>query len=108
MSAMSELSITVEELRTAARALNSAADSLMQLFSSPEGTQPAETPKKPLTLEEVRVVLSDKCAHGFGSQVKALIEDYGVKSLKEIDPQNYEDLVLSAQALGQEEEPTDA
>ena len=46
MSAMNELSQTVEELRTAAQALISAADSLTRLFNSVEPADPAE-PVKP-------------------------------------------------------------
>lgn len=108
MSAMNELSQTVEELRMAARALTSAADSLVRLFSNDEPVETAQPERKPLTLEELRGILSDKCAQGYASQVKALIESYGAKTLKDVAPAYYDDLALSAQALGEEKEGSDA
>lgn len=108
MSAMNEFSQTVEELRTAAKALTSAADSLTRLFSAAEESEPAKPERKPLTLEEVRSILSDMCAKGYASQVKALIESYGAKTLKDVAPADYDDLALSAQALGAEKEDADA
>ncbi len=111
MSAMNELSQTVEELLTAAQALISAADSLTRLFNSEEPaepTEPAKPERKPLTLEEVRGILSDMCAKGFSAQVKALIASYGAKTLKDVAPTDYDDLALAAQALGEAKEDTDA
>ena len=108
MSATNELYQTVEELRAAARALTSAAESLTRLFSSEEAEQPATPERKPLTLEEVRGILSDKCARGFAKDVRALIEAHGGKTLKDVDPSQYDDLALAAQALGTAEEGDDA
>ena len=111
MSAMNELSQTVEELRTAAQALISAAESLTRLFNSAESTEsaePAKPERKPLSLEEVRGILSDMCAKGFSAQVKALIASYGAKTLKDVAPADYENLVLAAHALGEAKEDADA
>ena len=108
MSAMNELSQTVEELRTAAQALISAADSLTRLFSSAEPAETTKPERKPLTLEELRGILSDMCAKGFSAQVKALITSYGAKTLKDVAPADYDDLALAAQALGEAKEDTDA
>ena len=108
MSAMNELSQTVEELRMAARALTSAADSLTRLFSHDEPSEAANPERKPMTLEELRGILSDKCAQGYASQVKALIESYGAKTLKDVAPADYSNLALAAQALGETKEDADA
>ena len=59
----------------------------------------AET-RKALTLPEVRAVLAEKCAAGFGTQVKALIESYGAASLKGVSPEKYEELLEAAGQFG--------
>ena len=59
----------------------------------------AET-RKALTLPEVRAVLAEKCAAGFGTQVKALIESYGVSTLKGVPPEKYEELLETVKGLG--------
>ena len=101
MAAMSEMNLVIEELRTAANALISAADSLAQMYSTPEETE-AELlqERKPLTLEEVRDILRRKCEEGFAADVKDMIASLGAKSLKEVDPDDYEPLVNAVQALG--------
>ena len=105
---MNELSQTVEELRTAAKLLISAAESIARLFSEEASetdstaSEASETTSPELTLEEVRGILSEKCAQGYGSQVKALIASYGAKTLKEVAPADYNELALAAQALGRE------
>ena len=101
MSRMNELSQAIDELRSAAATLNSAADSLTQLFS---GEEPAEeTPaSKPITKEEVRVELAAKSAAGYGVQVRALLKRYGAAQLSVVNPDDYADLLLEAQAIGTE------
>ena len=61
MSRMNELSIAIDELRNAAAALNSVADSLTQLFSGEEPAKEEPAPK-PITKEEVRAELAAKSA----------------------------------------------
>jgi hypothetical protein len=105
MSKMNELSQTVDELRTAARLLLSAADSLTDLFSGTgDSTEEVnETPKPtepPLTLETVRAVLAEKSRSGFTAEVKSLLEKYGAAKLSEIDPEKYHDLLEEAKVLG--------
>ena len=91
-----------------ARALISVVDSLARLFSAEEKSETEKPERKPLTLEEVRGIISDMCAKGYASQVKGLIESYGAKTLKDVAPADYDDLALSAQALGAEKEDADA
>ena len=59
----------------------------------------AEAKKEP-TLPEVRAILAGKCAAGFGTQVKALIESYGASSLKEVPAEKYEELLEAVGQLG--------
>ena len=101
MSAMSEISMTIEELRTAANALISAADSLQRFFSSKDDNEEEllqET--RPLTLEDVRDILRGKCEEGFAAEIRQMILDLGGKTLKDIHPDDYEPLVNVVQALG--------
>ena len=100
MSAMKEIALVAEELRTAAQSLASAADSLTRLFRSEEEPEAEPAPvRKPLTLEEIRGILSDLCARGYGAQVKALIAAHGAKTLKDVNPAEYDDLALAAQVI---------
>ena len=101
MAAMNEMSLVIEELRTAADALISAADSLMRMYSAGDEleTEPVSE-RKPLSLAEVRDILRRKCEEGFAADVKDMIASLGAKSLKEVNPEDYEPLVNAVQALG--------
>lgn len=100
MAAMNEMSLVIEELRTAAKALISAAESLTQMYSSPEGTETRLLhERKPLTLEEVRDILRQRCEEGYAADVKQMITDLGAKNLKEVNPDDYEPLVNAVQSL---------
>ena len=59
-----------------------------------------EEKKATLSLPEVRAILAEKCAKGFSTQVKALIESYGVSSLKNVPPERYEELLEAVKGLG--------
>ena len=76
MSRMSELSGCVADLKAAAAALISAAETLTELYS---GEEPAQgKPKyRPITKEEVRAELAAKATAGYGAQVRALLKRYG-------------------------------
>jgi ElaB/YqjD/DUF883 family membrane-anchored ribosome-binding protein len=101
MTAMNEMSLVIEELRTAAKALISAADSLMQMYSAPEENEAGLLQeRKPMTLEEVRDILRRRCEEGYAADVKQLIADFGARSLKDVNPDDYEPLVKAVQALG--------
>ena len=101
MSRMNELSIAIDELRNAAAALNSVADSLTQLFSGEEPVKEEPAPK-PISKEEVRAELAAKSAAGYGVQVRALLKRYGAAQLSAVNPDDYADLLLEAQAIGTE------
>ncbi len=101
MSRMNELSQAIGELRNAAAALNSAADTLTQLFYGEEPAEEAPA-SKPITKEEVRAELAAKSAAGYGVQVRALLKRYGAAQLSAVNPDDYEDLFLETQAIGTE------
>ena len=116
----------IVEMRSVARRLSQWADDLEASFRGPEadaaevpaaepgsapeekgsanpsGAEPEAAPEKAkaLTLPEVRAVLAGKCAEGFGTQVKALIESYGASSLKEVPAEKYGELLEAVGRLG--------
>jgi len=94
---MKELDLCIGDLRSAAQALNSVADSLQALFSSNAG----ETQVQPetITLEQVRAVLADKSQAGFTDEVRGLLEKHGAAKLSQIDPANYAALMADAEGL---------
>lgn len=104
MSKMSELDLTVKELRNAAQAISAAADSLTALFTANTDTATeappapnAEPPKpKPITLEAVRAVLAEKSRSGHTAEVRELLLRHGATKLSEIDPQEYAALLAKA------------
>ena len=126
MNKMEGLRAGVAEMRSVAQRLNQWADDLEASFRDKEtdasevpvsGQSPAEKKKrapkqavtetaavpetrKTLTLPEVRAILAEKCAAGFGTQVKALIESYGVASLKGVPADRYEELLEAVKGLG--------
>ena len=105
MSKMSDMAMTIEELRTAAAAIKDAADWLAQQFSSEASEAAAETPapkpeaKPAYTLEQVRAVLADKSRAGHTAEVRTLLQKYGADRLSQIDPANYEALLRNAEGL---------
>ena len=127
MEKMDSLRAGVAEMRSVAQRLNQWADDLEASFRDPkdpeekvDAGEPAPAPRKKkaaadkaaaepaaaeekgkaLTLPEVRSVLAGKCAAGFSTQVKALIESYGAASLKEVPAEKYEELLEAVKGLG--------
>ncbi len=103
MSKMSDMAQTIEELRTAAAAITDAANWLAQQFSDAGDAEPATQPKpeeKPaLTLEQVRAVLADKSRAGHTATIRDLLQKYGASKLSQVDPKNYEALLMDAEVL---------
>lgn len=93
---MSELDNCIGELRTAANALCSVANTLERLFSRPEET---EAPA-PVTKEQVRSVLSQKSTTGHSAAVRALLINFGATQLSDVEPARYADLIQAATAIG--------
>ena len=99
MSKMNDIAMAIEELRTAAAAINEAASWLSKQFSSNEPT-PEPTPTEPvLTLEAVRAILADKSRAGFTAQIRSLLQKYGADKLSGVDPANYKALLKDVEEL---------
>ena len=104
MSKMNDMSMTIEELRNAAAAINDAANWLAQLFGrTSETAEKAEAPAAPakpvLSLEEVRAVLADKSRAGHTAEIRELLKKYGASKLSLVDPKHYEALLREAEVL---------
>lgn len=101
MSRMSEMSTCIAKLKSAATALLSVAETLASLYSGEESV--ADKPvSKSITKEDVRSELAAKSAAGYGTQVRALLKKHGAVQLSAVDPADYADLLLEAQAIGNE------
>lgn len=55
-----------------------------------------KTEVKKVELEDVRKVLTDKSKAGFTSEVKELLKKHGANKLSEINPDEYEALIVEA------------
>ena len=104
MSKMSDMAMTIAELRSAAAAISDAADWLAQQFSAdgdvPEPTPaPAPAAKPELKLEDVRAVLADMSRKGYTAQIRELLVKYGAPKLSGIDPANYKALLKDVEGL---------
>ena len=65
----------------------------------PEESKP-ETPKKAVTLTEVRAVLAGKSREGFTEEVKQLLMKHGAEKLSGIAKSEYASLLKEAENLG--------
>ena len=104
MSKMNDMSMTIEELRNAATAINDAANWLAQQFGgASEAAETAEVPAAPakpaLSLEGVRAVLADKSRAGHTAEIRELLKKYGASKLALVDPKYYEALLREAEVL---------
>ena len=122
MSKMSNLDLLLKEIDEHASALIEATKDLRAMFSSPEPDEEdgltntyetdesleakkgyeknhpvKEEPK--ITLEDVRARLAQLSRDGKTAQVKALIQKYGANKLSEVNPGDYEALLLDAEVI---------
>ena len=101
MSRMNELSCSVNDIKAAISLLESVVETLNEMFSAQEPALAAPAPK-PITKEEVRAVLAAKTSEGYGAQVRALLKKFGAAQLSAVEPDHYHNLMLQAQAIGNE------
>ena len=105
MSKMSDMAMTIEELRNAAAAINDAANWLAEQFSGTSEEAPAKKPsvkekKKPeLQLEDVRAVLAEKSRAGHTAAIRTILQKYGASKLSGVDPKHYEALLKDVEVL---------
>ena len=53
-----------------------------------------------IPLERVRGLLADKSRNGYTAEVRSIIKSFGAERLSEIDPSDYEAVLMKAEALG--------
>jgi hypothetical protein len=104
MSKMSDMAMTIEELRSAAASINEAANWLAEQFGgtaeAPAKEPAAKEEKKPeLKLEDVRAVLAEKSRAGHTAAIRTLLQKYGASKLSAVDPKHYEALLKDAEVL---------
>lgn len=85
------MSDIVLKLRNAAQLINEVAD---ELDKAPEA------PKAKIEFTTVRAVLAQKAATGFKAEVKALLGKFNAEKLSDIRPEDYEQLMNEAEAIG--------
>jgi len=101
-----EVEQVLQDLRTAAKAINKAADSLCRLYADNtiidhEAETTPEPPKpKALKLEDVRPVLAELSRNGHTEAVRKLLERFGASKLSAVDPSQYVALLAEAEAIG--------
>ena len=101
MGRISELDLTIKDLRSAAATINDVANTLADMFSSTTDEAPdTVVPTEPeLTLEQVRAVLADKSRQGHTAEIRSLLQKYGATKLSQIDPANYKALLADVEVL---------
>ena len=99
MGKMKDMAMAIEELRTAAAAINDTADWLYKQFSGEEADTPAPAPEPELKLEEVRAILADASRKGHTAEIRSLLQKYGASKLSQIDPSNYKSLLADVEVL---------
>lgn len=85
------MSDIVLKLRNAAQLINEVADEL---------DKASEAPKAKIEFTTVRAVLAQKAATGFKAEVKALLGKFNAEKLSDIHPEDYEQLMNEAEAIG--------
>lgn len=105
MSKMSDMAMTIEELRSATAAINEVANWLAEQFGGTSDSTPVEKPaakeeKKPdLKLENVRSVLAEKSRAGHTAAIRTLLQKCGASKLSAVDLKHYEALIKDAEVL---------
>ena len=99
MSKLGDMTASIEELRSAAAAINGVADLLTEAFSADESMEKTPAAEPMLTLEEVRAVLAEKSRKGHTAEIRALLLKYGADKLSQLDPSNYRALLADAEVL---------
>lgn len=100
MSKMSDMAMTIEDLRNAAAAINNAADWLSRQFSGePADDEPTPAKEPDLKLEDVRTVLADMSRKGHTAEIRDLLQKYGAAKLSGVDPANYNALLKDVEGL---------
>ena len=107
MSKMSELDLTLNELKECGEKLIAVSDSLRQLFSEPEQKpEPekldpkADSPKQ-ISFEELRGIMAKKTRVSKANMdaIRELLTKYGVHKLSELKPEQYAGFLKDAEVI---------
>lgn len=104
MSRASELDMVIKDLRTAASAINEAANTLSTLFDGIELNDSPEyrdIPDTFITFDEVSNALMAiaRKSKEHSKKLKELISTYGVSKLSDVPEEFYEDLLKKAEVI---------
>ena len=105
MSKMSDLDLTLNELKECGEKLISVSDSLRQLFSEPEQKpekeEPQEDPPKQISFEELRGIMAKKTrvSKANTDAIRELLTKYGVHKLSELKPEQYAEFLKDAEVI---------
>jgi len=114
MGKMSQLDMLLKEAREAIQAAENAINDLTSMLSGnvsddaftvdpydiPDDPKPVKEPSKVYTFEEVRGLLAEKARGGHNAEVRAVLKMFNATKLSEVNPDDYEALILEAQAIG--------
>lgn len=67
--------------------------------TSAAAPEPTKKPEKPITIEQVRAVMSAKSDEGKTAQVRTLLMKYDAGKLSGVKPEDYPDLLREVEAL---------
>ncbi len=102
MGKMSELDGLLTGLVEHSTALLETVKGIREILSGEKAEEAAEAhpEKKPFTLEDVRAALLEKRKAGFRDEVKALLVRHGAERLTDIDPAEYDAMMVEAEVIG--------
>ena len=102
MSKMSDLDLTLNELKECGEKLIAVSDSLRGLFSGqqPE-SQPVADPPKPISFEELRGMMAKKTrvSKANTDAIRDLLTKFGVHKLSELKPEQYAEFLKEAEVI---------
>lgn len=106
MGRISELELAIRDLRSAAATINEVANTLAEMFSSNEASEPTTAEatveeKQPLTLDEVSNTLMgiSRISRAHSQKLRDLIRKYGANKLSEVAPEHYEAILAEAEVI---------
>ncbi|MBR0185283.1 MAG: hypothetical protein IJQ24_04570 [Synergistaceae bacterium] len=95
-----------EALKAVAKRLVDLSEAVLNLIDQEEPTsvvneEPATVKEETIKLEDVRAVLSKISRAGKVAEMKALLAEYGVTKLSDVDPANYPALLSEANKIAE-------
>ena len=112
MSKMSDLDLTLDEMKKCGETLIGISESLREIFSGTEEaaaepvkaekkTEPKKEEPKPISFEELRAVMAKKTrvSKENTDAVRELLKKHGVNKLSEVKPEEYAELLKEAEVI---------